>query len=604
MALPINTSFSHTWMDRRHTDLSWHPSIHVADASQIYYYGHLDPLPNIMPRCLPANLYELSCIGRDTLARLPPPSHALLDAGLTRVSFLHAQMEAAATLPISVSTLTWSSMGWVQRRCCRQKIFRVAGFCYLRLFADEWMIPAVCTLGLYPDMKDVACLSSFFRETAPLYNAFTSGVHRQGLPVIHICSCNTAACTNVADKLLSFTGSLAGAAPPNPDDFPALPVWGPSGSNRIPIPSQNARAGPSRPVHGLPPIPCFTVPPGVRRAQKTPPLHTGVDFSVKKRPQKAPPAPYLDPHRFDRNVRCRSPPSDPIVFQSATRDLFDELIKKLRSSLSAVPRSTTNDIWHDFLSWLGNLWESRDFHHIHSIPHIQSKFKERLDAAVSSLREDEERAATLDHAAADLAAAVWHLTALEALVKDCGSNPVPDALAADYDTAQTAVRHLSSLVDSLDENDGAPPGSIADADDTAPTAPPAPLSSAPPDPTNSAPPPPPRAPAPWTEGNYENFYRCTKPLFPVVTGKIPLEDLLVTMDDPIDSKILLPHSLEIYTVAKLKSATPSSVRPWLNCYKDPLKPLKSWSRDTFKHVYGREGFFFLMACVAQRDAQW
>ena len=227
-----------------------------------------------------------------------------------------------------------------------------------------------------------------------------------------------------------------------------------------------------------------------------------------------------------------------------------------------------------------------------------------MDAAVNSLREDEECAAALDRAAADLTAAVRRLTALEALVKDCGSNPVPDTLAADYDTAQTAVHHLSSLVDSLDENDGAPPGSIADADDTAPTTPPAPLSGALPGPTDSAPPPPPCTPAPWTEGNYENFYRRTEPLFPVVTGKIPLEDLLITMDDPIDSKILLPRSLEIYTVAELKSATPSSVRPWLNHYEDPLEPLKSWSCDTFTRVYGRDGFFFLMACVAQRDAQW
>ena len=227
-----------------------------------------------------------------------------------------------------------------------------------------------------------------------------------------------------------------------------------------------------------------------------------------------------------------------------------------------------------------------------------------MDAAVNSLREDEERTAALDRAAADLATAVRRLTALEALVKDCGSNPVPDTLAADYNTAQTAVHHLSSLVDSLDDDDDAPPGSIADADDTAPTAPPAPLSSALPDPTVSAPPPPPRAPAPWTEGNYENFYGRTEPLFPVVTGKIPLEDLLVTMDDPVDSKILLPRSLEIYTVADLKLATPSSVRPWLNRYEDSLEPLKSWPCDTFTRVYGREGFFFLMARVAQRDAQW
>ena len=192
-----------------------------------------------MPRCLPADLYKLSCIGRDALTSLPPPSHALLDAGLTCVSFLHAQMEAAATLPVSVSALAWSSVGWVQRRRYRQRIFHVAGFCYSQLFADEWMVPAVCTLGPYPDARDVARLSSFFRATAPLYSAFPSGAIRHGLSVIHIRGCNTTARTGIADKLLSFPGSLAGAAPPNPDDFPALPARGPSGSNRIPVPSRN-----------------------------------------------------------------------------------------------------------------------------------------------------------------------------------------------------------------------------------------------------------------------------------------------------------------------------------------------------------------------------
>ena len=551
-----------------------------------------------MPRCLPADLYELSCIGRDALASLPPPSRALLDAGLTRVSFLHAQMEAAATLPISVSALAWSSMGWLRRRRCRQKIFRVAGFCYSRLFADEWMIPAVCTLGPYPETKDVARLSGFFRATAPLYNAFPSGTLRRGLPIVHIRGCNFTARTDVAVRLLSFNASLAGAAPPNPDDFPALPVRGISGSNRIPVPSQNARAGPSKPAHGLPPVPCFTVPPGVRRAQKTPPPRTGVDFSTRKRPQVTPAAPYYDPRRFDRPSKRRSPPPAPTAFQSATRDPFDELIEQLKGSLSDIPRSLANDIWHDFLSWLSNLRESRDFHRITSIPHIHSKFKERLDAAVNSLREEEERASALNKAAADLAAAVRRHTALEALVKDCGSNPVPAGLAADYEAAQTMVRHLSALVDSLDEQDIAPPGSVADDDDAAPITAPAPLGETPADA------PPPRAPAPWTESNYENFYSRTEPLFPPVTGKVPLEDLLITMDDPIDSKILLPRSLEVYTIADLKSATPANVRPWLNCYEDPLEPLKSWSRDTFTRVYSRDGFFFLMARVAQRDAQW
>lgn len=115
-----------------------------------------------MPRCLPPDLYELSCIGRDALALLPPPSIALFDAGLTRISFLHAQMEATATLPISISALEWSALGWLQRSCCRQRIYHVPGFCYSRLFANDWMVPAVCVLGPYPNSADVARLSGYF----------------------------------------------------------------------------------------------------------------------------------------------------------------------------------------------------------------------------------------------------------------------------------------------------------------------------------------------------------------------------------------------------------------------------------------------------------
>lgn len=142
-----------------------------------------------------------------------------------------------------------------------------------------------------------------------------------------------------------------------------------------------------------------------------------------------------------------------------------------------------------------------------------------------------------------------------------------------------AVHHLSTLVDSLDEQDIKPPGSAADADEATPIIVPAPLGDVPPRPPNDAPPP--CTPVPWTENNYENFYGQTEPLFPIVTGKIPIADLLITMDNPIDSKILLPCLLEVYTIADLKTATLSAVCPWLNHYEDPLEPLKSWSCNTF-----------------------
>ena len=280
------------------------------------------------------------------------------------------------------------------------------------------------------------------------------------------------------------------------------------------------------------------------------------------------------------------------------------MIEDMKSSIKDVPRPIANDIWHDFLSWLTAFSNSRDFHRITSIPFIKTKFKERLDAAVSSILEEEERAIALDKAGSDLSAAIRRLTALEALVKDKDPSTIPPNLAADHETAQNEVHRLNELVEVLDDSDILPPSSEAGADDTAPAPPidaPAPLGDIDP---SAAPVLPPRAPAPWSEKNYENFYDRTALSFPAVSGKFPISDLLVTMDDPIDSKILMPRSLEVYTVDELRSATAANLRPWLNRYEDPLEPCKSWSPDTFSQVYSRDCFFFFIARVAQRDAQW
>ena len=70
--------------------------------------------------------------------------------------------------------------------------------------------------------------------------------------------------------------------------------------------------------------------------------------------------------------------------------------------------------------------------------------------------------------------------------------------------------------------------------------------------------------APWPESNFEGFLERTAPLFSLPSGKLPLESLLVPMDKPSDSKILLPRPLELYTEAEINSAGPKSRVPWLN----------------------------------------
>jgi len=167
------------------------------------------------------------------------------------------------------------------------------------------------------------------------------------------------------------------------------------------------------------------------------------------------------------------------------------------------------------------------------------------------------------------------------------------------------VQELSRLVDSLDETDMAPPASVAGDDDVPTPEVHAPLGGSSADPAAPAvPAAPARAPALWTESNYEDFYARTASAFPVISGKFPLTDLLVVMDSPIESKLLMPRALEVYTTDELQAATARGVRPWLNRFEDPIEPCKSWSMETFQRVYSRDSFCFLVARVAQRDAQW
>ena len=118
-----------------------------------------------MPKHLPRRHYEHSVIGRRALDALHigPAQHAL---GLTRAGFLFAQMESAQTLDISLRAIS----DLPQRRSkalWRSRFAAVPGFCHVRLFAYDWVVPAICALGAYPDAADVARLCPYFRSDRP-----------------------------------------------------------------------------------------------------------------------------------------------------------------------------------------------------------------------------------------------------------------------------------------------------------------------------------------------------------------------------------------------------------------------------------------------------
>jgi len=108
----------------------------------------------------------------------------------------------------------------------------------------------------------------------------------------------------------------------------------------------------------------------------------------------------------------------------------------------------------------------------------------------------------------------------------------------------------------------------------------------------------------WKESNYKKFSERTLMLFPPVTRKTPLESLLLKMEEPANSKIMLPWPLELYLINELRRAKKDrSTSDWLNQYADLLEPLKCWSIEDFTQVYSNPDYHFLIARVAHMGPQ-
>src|SRR5882757_9640854 len=122
-------------------------------------------------------------------------------------------------------------------------------------------------------------------------------------------------------------------------------------------------------------------------------------------------------------------------------------------------------------------------------------------------------------------------------------------------------------------------------------------------PSTDAPGTPPPAGKPWPQANYEGYIDQAASLFPPAPGKMSLDVLLFTMEEPTDSKLLLPRALELYSVQELRKAASSGQSVWQNRYEDPLDPVKCWSKAEFTQVYSRPGYHFMIARVAQLGPQ-
>ena len=273
-----------------------------------------------MPKHLPRRHYEHSVIGHralDTL-HIGPAQHA---QGLTRAGFLFAQMESAFSLDISqhaVSDLPQCH----SKALWRSRFAAVPGFCHIRLFAYEWVVPAICALGAYPDAADVAHLCPYFCTDRPTnsWGVFTSSI-RRGRHVLHVCGCDRLMSYPVQDKLKSLSRSLVSAGAPGAPH--------PSGPPPIAIKTYSNPFGPG---HG--PAPRGSMKRGgqPRYFDRPTPHHPSAgSHPARGRDRGSVAIPY-QPYSTDPSRRRHGSPSAVAqVWKVATRDELDDAIDSLKA---------------------------------------------------------------------------------------------------------------------------------------------------------------------------------------------------------------------------------------------------------------------------------
>ena len=555
------------------------------------------------PKHLPKLYYEHSVIGKRALdgVNITREQHA---RGLTREGFLFAQMEDTYTLPISQTAISKlparrSKANW------RYNLASAPGFCYLKLMPYEWVVPALCVLGAYPDASDVARLAPYWRTDCPnnSWAIIETGTRRR-TQVLHIKGHSRPLTYSAQSKLAGSKGSLVGAQRQHPPRTAYDRYYNPTSPSTRDPPDYIDR-------------PNTRVPRGSRgrggRPYNDRPRHTDnddkpgggpdeVDFHRRYEgigrhdwgnrggPRKrAPAAQFFQPYDRDPNKRRQGSPSNQAQsWMPATRDELDETMDNLKASLKNLPRHAADLLWNDFLAWFQDLKKKQGFDRSHSIQEIKEYFSSLYDPADKEAKANAKALEQLETRGIEIGETYNRIAQLERELEDPPPGRDLPTISAELLAARWKIIDMDEDMDDM-EAEEIPPSMLDDPlannDDFIPL---------------EADAPPPR---PWEESNYEDYEKRAEPLFPTCSGKADLDELLEEMDVPSNSKILLPRPLELYTQAEINSARPAGRAPWFNWHEDPLEPIKCWGKETFTRVFSKAGFHFLIARVAQLGPQ-
>ena len=556
-----------------------------------------------MPNKLSPSYLEHAAIGREALRTLTIGPLQIAN-GLTRCGFLFAQMESAATLPLATRVASLFSLlpsahmkrKGISRACqWHSRLASVKGFCHLRLFSIEWVVPALCTLGAYPDAADVARLDTYYRSDFAHWGVYSQGLHH-GHPIVHIRGSSRALSYSISDRLRTLRGSLVGASHSNPPGNigPPPPIPPTLHGPPFPVPPAHFRINdgsfrpPSRactPQSNPRPPPRPPLPPQMHPPRYDPRPPRGGFSNPTRGDRQRPPSRAAPYQPYSTNLTAHRQGSPSVAarsYKAAVNDALDDKILWLKSLLPSLPQDMSDMVWNDFLAWFMDFHTSPNFSRTGSIPAITEHFMSHYEKAKVAASNEENDLSSLEAKALDLSRTAALITSLEAELLAPRPSRAPPAIESDLQSARDKYASLDAEVDLL-EHATEPPATDAgdpfvNQEDFVPV----------PDvPTN-----------PWPESNYEDFESRRATLITPITGKIPLSDLFVVMDAPINSKLFLPRPLEIYSAEELKEVNKSKFI-WQHYFEDPLEPAKSWSQDAFSQVYSKPGFHFMIARTAQ-----
>jgi len=351
----------------------------------------------------------------------------------------------------------------------------------------------------------------------------------------------------------------------------------------------------------LPPIPQLH-PPLPPQSVMAPSVPLGVPapkpwVKGKHKKSRGPFHPYTPPPAH------KQPSSPAAQWKKALTDPLDETMDSLKAELDIFPSTLAVPAWKDTMAQLKDLKKQEGFDRKECIPALTEFFSTilaKVKSEYSAIQEDERlHEETLTAESEKLVALLEHFKQAEAALE----NPAPGLdigqvctlsreLAQQIQDQEKVVDMLDSEANPADTEMGDDPitdnASFIEVPDVAP-----------PEKT-----PRPSAKELWPETNYQDYIKRVAPLFPTPEGKVPLDSLLVKMDEPVDSKLYLPRPLELYTVDELSKVVPKGMSWWNNRYEDPMEPTKSWTWEEFSEIYNKPGFHFMIARVAQVGPQY